>query len=235
MLPPHPASQRAAASRPPYERVGPFWAGSVPLLPPQESNSSPIQLDIFTDLASEAVLHWGVCPPGACVAAWVGFSVGWALAFGAWLRSTGAAARNALAPNGGPARPSCAQAVKLVGTRRHDGLCWIHSSDAWPRLAWAGKRVQPSLQAQPATLTHTLPPPHARVCVCASLRRSAASRDWCMPEDAVLPEGSIVTHKAVDTPLHNCDSDECDVEISGAKVPLQRVTITLPPGAGFGC
>ena len=37
---------------------------------------------------------------------------------------------------------------------------------------------------------------------------------------------------ATDTELLNCDDDECDVEISGAKVPLQRITILLPPGGG---
>jgi alpha-glucan,water dikinase len=32
----------------------------------------------------------------------------------------------------------------------------------------------------------------------------------------------------------NCDDDECDVEILGAKVPLQRITIYLPPGEVSG-
>lgn len=56
------------------------------------------------------------------------------------------------------------------------------------------------------------------------------TRDWSMPEPDIFPEGSVVMHKAVETPFLNCDDDECDVEISGAKVPLQRITITLPAG-----
>ncbi|GLC33353.1 hypothetical protein PLESTB_000342400 [Pleodorina starrii] len=60
------------------------------------------------------------------------------------------------------------------------------------------------------------------------------SRDWVMPDDAIHPETSAVMHKAVETPFLNCDDDECDVEISGAKVPLQRITINIPPGHHLG-
>ncbi|PNW80482.1 hypothetical protein CHLRE_07g319300v5 [Chlamydomonas reinhardtii] len=60
------------------------------------------------------------------------------------------------------------------------------------------------------------------------------SREWVMPDDGVLPEGSMVMHKAVETPFLNCDDDECDVEISGAKVPLQRITINLPADHHLG-
>jgi alpha-glucan,water dikinase len=55
-----------------------------------------------------------------------------------------------------------------------------------------------------------------------------------MPDGGLQPEGSVVMHKAVETPFLNCDDDECDVEISGAKVPLQRITINLPPGGAEG-
>ncbi|GIL92123.1 hypothetical protein Vretimale_14920 [Volvox reticuliferus] len=60
------------------------------------------------------------------------------------------------------------------------------------------------------------------------------SRDWAMPDDSIHPEGSVLIHKAVETPFLNCDDDECDVEISGAKVPLQRITINLPPDHHLG-
>ncbi len=56
-----------------------------------------------------------------------------------------------------------------------------------------------------------------------------------MPDPDLQPEGSVVVHKAVDTPFLNCDDDECDVEISGAKVPLQRITLNLPPGECQTC
>jgi hypothetical protein len=55
-----------------------------------------------------------------------------------------------------------------------------------------------------------------------------------MPEAAVMPEGSVVEHRAVETPFLNCEDDECDVEISGARVPLQRITLSFPAGAGPG-
>ena len=57
------------------------------------------------------------------------------------------------------------------------------------------------------------------------------SREWGMPDSEVQPEGSVVMHKAVETRFLNCDDDECDVEISGARVPLQRITISLPASA----
>ncbi|GIL61955.1 hypothetical protein Vafri_16315 [Volvox africanus] len=60
------------------------------------------------------------------------------------------------------------------------------------------------------------------------------TRDWAMPDDSLHPEGSVVMHKAVETPFLNCDDDECDVEISGAKVPLQRITINLSPDNRLG-
>ena len=57
-----------------------------------------------------------------------------------------------------------------------------------------------------------------------------------------MPEGSVVEHRAVETPFLNCEDDECDVEISGARVPLQRITLLFPAGAplrlgahGAGC
>lgn len=38
---------------------------------------------------------------------------------------------------------------------------------------------------------------------------------------------------ACETDFADCGEDqECDVEIAGAKVPLQRVSITLPPDVG---
>ncbi|EFJ44707.1 hypothetical protein VOLCADRAFT_118653, partial [Volvox carteri f. nagariensis] len=60
------------------------------------------------------------------------------------------------------------------------------------------------------------------------------SREWTTPDDSLHPEGSVVMHKAVETPFLNCDDDECDVEISGAKVPLQRITINLRPDHHVG-
>ncbi|GAX78330.1 hypothetical protein CEUSTIGMA_g5772.t1 [Chlamydomonas eustigma] len=56
------------------------------------------------------------------------------------------------------------------------------------------------------------------------------SRDWQLPPEELWPDRTRVAGKtATDTEMLNCDDDECDVEILGAKVPLQRVTIYLPP------
>lgn len=59
----------------------------------------------------------------------------------------------------------------------------------------------------------------------------AGSRDWQTPPEAIWPEGTTNSQKAVDTTFQKCEDAECDVEIAGAKVPLQRVTFTLPAGA----
>ncbi|KAG1681344.1 hypothetical protein FOA52_007392 [Chlamydomonas sp. UWO 241] len=56
------------------------------------------------------------------------------------------------------------------------------------------------------------------------------TRKWSVPPEEFWPEGTdIGGHTACDTKLLDCVDDECDVEISGSKVPLQRVTIWLPP------
>ena len=45
------------------------------------------------------------------------------------------------------------------------------------------------------------------------------SKDWTIPTEKLWPEESeIGGPTAVDTRMLNCDDDECDVEISGAKV-----------------
>lgn len=36
---------------------------------------------------------------------------------------------------------------------------------------------------------------------------------------------------ACETDFANCEDEECDVEIAGAKVPLQRIQLTIPQGA----
>jgi len=36
---------------------------------------------------------------------------------------------------------------------------------------------------------------------------------------------------ACETSFAECEDDECDVEIAGAKVPLQRLAIHIPAGA----
>lgn len=40
----------------------------------------------------------------------------------------------------------------------------------------------------------------------------------------VLESGS-----ACETDFMDCEDSECDVEIAGARVPLQRIALTVPP------
>ena len=45
------------------------------------------------------------------------------------------------------------------------------------------------------------------------------SKEWIVPTEKLWPEESeIGGPTAVDTRMLNCDDDECDVEVSGAKV-----------------
>ncbi|GFR47292.1 hypothetical protein Agub_g8979 [Astrephomene gubernaculifera] len=64
------------------------------------------------------------------------------------------------------------------------------------------------------------------------------SREWVIAPDELHPPGSAVMHKAVETPFHSCSGDsgeaECDVGMAGAQVPLQRLSITLPPDHHLG-
>jgi hypothetical protein len=60
----------------------------------------------------------------------------------------------------------------------------------------------------------------------------AGSRDWQRPDKSLRPAGTVALEGGVacETDFEDCGEDvECDVEIAGAKVPLQRVSITLPP------
>jgi hypothetical protein len=52
-----------------------------------------------------------------------------------------------------------------------------------------------------------------------------------MPSEDLWPEGSATAgHLAVETKFLSCEDDECDVQVAGARVPLQRATLYVPPG-----
>jgi alpha-glucan,water dikinase len=56
------------------------------------------------------------------------------------------------------------------------------------------------------------------------------TRKWSVPPEELWPEATDIGGQlACDTKLLACEDDECDVEIAGSKVPLQRTTIWLPP------
>ncbi|MEW5309696.1 MAG: hypothetical protein WDW38_001561 [Sanguina aurantia] len=64
-----------------------------------------------------------------------------------------------------------------------------------------------------------------------------ASRDWLMADQGLWPGNTRTAgHIACETPFGSCsDPEECDVEdLGGGKVPLQRVTITLPADHTLG-
>jgi hypothetical protein len=66
----------------------------------------------------------------------------------------------------------------------------------------------------------------------ARLSPCAGSRDWQRPDKTLRPAGTVALEGGVacETDFSECSEDaECDVEIAGAKVPLQRISVTLPP------
>lgn len=74
------------------------------------------------------------------------------------------------------------------------------------------------------------------VCICLTSTypnvNPAGSRDWQRADKTLRPSGTVALEGGVacETDFADCGEDEeCDVEIAGAKVPLQRVSITLPP------
>jgi alpha-glucan,water dikinase len=61
---------------------------------------------------------------------------------------------------------------------------------------------------------------------------SAGSRDWVVPPEEYWPQNTHTAgHIAVENKFLDCDDDECDVDIHDAVVPLQRMTLMMPPGA----
>ena len=59
------------------------------------------------------------------------------------------------------------------------------------------------------------------------------SREWLVPPEELWPEDTrLAGHIAVESDFLNCEHDECNVENYGAKVPLQRIPLTVPAG---GC
>lgn len=212
----------------------------------QEAENKPIRVDLVTDTASDVVLHWGVSPIGeaacVCEGRWA-----WGERSG---RRQGEAQEGKRRGVGTDKAPGGCCGRHGVG---HVGV--IHSVYAVKGVIWKaqgdGRRVRPaasSVHGMPGALaggypkllraktglaalnSTTLNPTRAAPYALSLTPPTAGSREWVMPDDGVLPEGSMVMHKAVETPFLNCDDDECDVEISGAKVPLQRITINLPAG-----
>ena len=63
------------------------------------------------------------------------------------------------------------------------------------------------------------------------------SRDWHRPPAAIRPPGTMSLEGGVacETMFPSCgDDEECDVEIAGAKVPLQRIQLEFPPDTDIG-
>lgn len=56
------------------------------------------------------------------------------------------------------------------------------------------------------------------------------SRDWRHPSEKLWPAGTkeVEAGPACESLFEECDDDECDVEVLGSKVPLQRITLTIP-------
>jgi alpha-glucan,water dikinase len=69
------------------------------------------------------------------------------------------------------------------------------------------------------------------ICLLACL--SPGSRDWRRAPEDLRPDNTIVLEggTACETDFQDCSGEEeCDVEVAGAKVPLQRLVLTIPAG-----
>jgi alpha-glucan,water dikinase len=67
------------------------------------------------------------------------------------------------------------------------------------------------------------------------VKKSGRSGDWKRPDENFLPKGSVLLKDgiAAETEFTRCDEEECQVEIGGAVVPLQRTEVVLPSGHGL--
>ena len=67
------------------------------------------------------------------------------------------------------------------------------------------------------------------------VKQSGRNSDWKRPSEALLPKGSTLIKDgiAAETPFTGCDEEECQVEIGGSAVPLQRTSVHLPQGHGL--
>lgn len=67
------------------------------------------------------------------------------------------------------------------------------------------------------------------------VKKAGKRGEWSKPSDKILPTNTemIKGGTAAETPFSGCDDEECHVEIGGAIVPLQRVSVELPKGHGL--
>lgn len=67
------------------------------------------------------------------------------------------------------------------------------------------------------------------------IKKAGKNSQWKRPPQALLPEDSVLLEDgiAAETPFSGCTDEECHVEIGGAVVPLQRISVDLPPGHGL--
>lgn len=67
------------------------------------------------------------------------------------------------------------------------------------------------------------------------VKKAGKRGEWSKPNDTILPPGTEVIKGgiAAETEFTKCDDEECIIEIGGALVPLQRVSINLPKAHGL--
>ncbi len=70
-----------------------------------------------------------------------------------------------------------------------------------------------------------------RVCIPVFL----GSKEWQLPPEEIWPDATYVSGYACETQFLDCDDEECDITIKGAKVPLQKLSLVIPSGGWSVC
>jgi hypothetical protein len=165
-----------------------------------EGLEGPTHISLFTDNANHLVLHWGTCKPG---------TVKLGVADSLQLRD-GISFRRVLLST---LRLALVMSCKAVCPVSHASLDCTHTKVVCLQAEGRWSDVLP------CSLRACLPP-------------CAGSRDWQRPDKTLRPAGTVALEGGVacETDFSECSEDaECDVEVAGAKVPLQRISVTLPP------
>ena len=114
----------------------------------------------------------------------------------------------------------------LLRTARAGMHCvrFVRPARSCAQSSMAAASGDPSVRP-PACQFFTLSQAHASA-FCAT-----GSREWQYPPEDLWPQGTRTAgHIAVETYFKHCDDDACDVEIAGAKVPLQQLVFEVPAG-----
>lgn len=158
-------------------------------------------------------------------------------------QSLGPAARNPLQLIKTPAAPSLSEDKRLKQVKPLDFLVQraaVDGSTRWRRVYQLGSRaevlvvVKQADEHAPISVTVTTDAAFDLVLHWGVTKQG--SRDWQRAAKTLWPVGTVALEggTACETKFESCDEEECDVEVQGAKVPLQRVSVSVPGDADIG-